>query len=247
MSEQLPLLIDGPAVAGDAETGRVAPFLRVFRRLRLERPAPEFQVEYFPFAGLKSTIRLRNGRAHVRLSDLLSGAPPLVLEALAEILLCQVFRRRASREARECYLAFVTAPAMRSRIDEVRCARGTKRLLSARGRYFDLNEIFTKLNRKFFQGKLAQPRLGWSPKRSRTVLGHHDSAHQTITISRRLDARSASRYLVEYVVYHEMLHMHFPTERKGQRRVVHSRQFREAEKRFPKYEQTRKRLKHFCA
>jgi len=40
---------------------------------------------------------------------------------------------------------------------------------------------------------------------------------------------------VEYVVFHEMLHMRFPTERRGHRRVMHSPEFRKAEKEFPKY------------
>jgi hypothetical protein len=39
--------------------------------------------------------------------------------------------------------------------------------------------------------------------------------------------------------------MRFPVERNGHRRVVHSREFREAERVFPKYEEARKSLKHF--
>ncbi len=65
-----------------------------------------------------------------------------------------------------------------------------------------------------------------------------------IVISRALDAPTAPRYLVEYLVYHEMLHMRYPVERKGQRRVMHSREFRQAEKRFPQFERARRRLKY---
>jgi hypothetical protein len=35
-------------------------------------------------------------------------------------------------------------------------------------------------------------------------------------------------------------------ERRGHSRVVHSREFREAERRFPRYEQVRRRLRRFC-
>ncbi len=224
-----------------------AAFARAFRRLGLGRTAPEFRVEYRPFAGLRSTIRLRGGEAQVRLSDLLEAAPPLVLEALAEILLAQVFRQRPSREARECFVAYVSAPAMRGRIDAVRRERGSKRLLPPRGICYNLEEIFAGLNRKFFRGKLLSPRLGWSWKRSRTLLGHYDAAHRTITISRWLDSPSMPRYLVEYLMFHEMLHMQFPVSRRGHRRVVHPPEFRRAEKRFPKYERARRRLKLICA
>ena len=218
-------------------------FRRVFCRLGTKHPAPTFEAAYHPFAGLRSTIRLRNNHVDVRISDVLEDAPPLVLEALAEILLAQVFRKRASREARECYLAYVFRPAMRRRIDTTRHKRGSKRLLPARGRWHDLREIFRRLNRRFFQGALPPTRLGWSLRRSRTVLGHYDSAHATIILSRLLDAPLVPRYLVEYLVFHEMLHMHYPVERRAHRRVLHSREFRDAEREFPRFERARRKLK----
>lgn len=234
--EQLSLPLEGPADLSSL-------FARVFRRLRFSRPLPTFEVAYRPFAGLRSIIQVRDGRVRAGISDVLDGAPPLVLEALAEILLTQLFRRRPSREARECYLAYAFKPSIRGRIDEVRRQRGSKRLRPARGRCYDLNEIFTRLNHRFFRGSLSAPRLGWSPQRSRTLLGHYDSAHHTITVSRALDSPKVPRYLVEYLVFHEMLHARFPVLRQGHRRVIHSREFREAEKQFPQFEQARRRLK----
>jgi hypothetical protein len=221
-------------------------FARVFHRLGLKRPAPDFRVEYRPFAGLRSSVHLRDNCAVVHLSDLLAAAPPLVLEALAEILLGRLFHRRPSREAQACYLAYVFSPAVRRRTEEARRRRGRKRILSPRGRHFDLQEVFQKLNRRCFGGTLRLLRLGWSPKRSRSVLGHYDSAHRTITISRALDSPQVPRYLVEYLMFHEMLHIRYPVERDGYRRVVHSRGFREAEKKFPKYEQARRKLRLVC-
>jgi len=221
-------------------------FLRVFRRLGLRRPVPDIRVEYRPYAGLRSTIVLRSDRVEVRISDLLAEAPPIVLEALAEILLGQVFRRRPSREARACYLSYVYSPAMRPRVDAIRQQRGSVRLLPAQGCHYNLKEIFDELNRRFFRGRLKPPRLGWTLKRSQTVLGHYDSAHEAISISRWLDSPRVARDVVRYVVFHEMLHMRYPVERQGPRRVVHSREFREAEKKFPEYERIRRRLKQIC-
>jgi len=222
-------------------------FIRAFRRMGLRRAIPDFQVEFRSFAGLRSTIRLRENQAQVRVSDVLADAPPLVHDALAEILLAQLFRRRPSREARECYLAHVFKPAVRLRIDEARRQRGKKQLLPPRGRHFDLEEIFAVLNQKFFRGEFPAARVGWSRRRSRRILGHYDDAHRTITITRWFDAPSISRDLVEYVVFHEMLHMRFPTERRGHRRVMHSPEFRKAEKRFPKYETALRQLKRLTA
>ena len=220
-------------------------FQRVFQRLRLGAVIPDLRVRYHPFAGLRSTISLRNDRLEVRLSDVLQDAPLLVLEALAEILLCKVYRRRASREARECYLAYVLRPGVRQRIDQTRRQRGSKRLLHPRGSWHNLEEIFQRLNQQFFKGELSLTRLGWSLQKSRSTLGHYDAGHGMIIINRALDSAQAPPHLVEYLVFHEMLHMRFPVERNGHRRVVHSREFRKAERAFPQFEEARKSLKQF--
>jgi SprT-like family len=234
----------GPAAGRGAALEET--FARVFRRLAIRRPIATFQVEFRAFAGLRSTIQLRHSDLQVRISDLLRQAPPLVLEALAEILLAQLFRRRASREARECYLAYVFKPSVRRRIDGARRRRGFKRLLAPQGNCYNLEAIFRDLNRRFFRGRLGKVRLGWTPRRSQTILGHYDSAHRTISISRWLDSAAVPPYLVEYLVYHEMLHARFPVARQGHRRVIHSAEFRAAEKKFPKYDQARRQLKRLC-
>lgn len=217
--------------------------MRVFRRLGIRQPAPDFHIEFRPFSSLRSNIALQGNRARVRISDILAEAPPIVLEALAEILLTQLFRRRPSQEARECYMAYIFDPAVRRRVNEVRRTRSRVRLLPARGRHYDLAEIFARLNRRFFNGELSPCRIGWSTRPSRSVLGRYDPAHHIIMISRSLDSESIPLDIVEYLVFHEMLHIRIPLERRGSRRVVHSRAFHEAEKAFPNYRRVRERLK----
>jgi predicted metal-dependent hydrolase len=222
-------------------------FRRVYCRLRIKSPLISIGAKFHPFAGLRSTITLRDGVVKARVSDVLAEASPLVLEALAEILLARIFRRRPSREARECYLAYTFHSSIRTRIDSARRERGSKRLLPARGRRYDLEEIFSSLNHRFFQDQIAKPRLGWSRHDAHRVMGHYDSGHATIIVNRKLDSPSVPRYVVEYVVFHEMLHIRIPVERRGQRRVIHSREFREAEKKFPQYELACRQIKRLCA
>ncbi|MCL5005111.1 MAG: DUF45 domain-containing protein [Acidobacteria bacterium] len=217
-------------------------FARVFRRLGIRHSVPDFHIEFRPFSSLRSNINLRGNRAQVRISDVLEEAPPIVLEALAEILLAQLFRRQASAEARECYMAYVFDPAVRRQIEETRRKRGRLRLLPAQGKYFDLEKIFASVNERFFKAELSCNRIGWSVRPSRSVLGHYDPAHNTITVSRSLDSPAVPADVVEYLVFHEMLHIRFPLERRGSRRVVHSRAFREAEKSYPHYRRVRERL-----
>lgn len=218
-------------------------FARVFRRLGIRRSIPDFHIEYRPFSSLRSHIALQGNRARVRISDILAEAPPIVLEALAEILLAQLFSRRPSEEARECYMAYVYDPVVRTRVDETRRSRGRVRLLPARGCHYDLAEIFARLNHRFFNDKLSPCRIGWSPRASRSVLGRYDPAHHTIAISKSLDSESIPLEIVEYLIFHEMLHIRIPLERHRSRRVIHPRAFREAEKAFPDYRRVRERLK----
>ncbi len=50
-------------------------FQTTYRELRPRAPMPEFRVEFYPFANVNNTIRLREAVVHVRISDLLEGAP----------------------------------------------------------------------------------------------------------------------------------------------------------------------------
>lgn len=235
-SRQLRLPVSAPAPAEFV-------FARVFRRLGIKRSVPDFHIEYRPFSSLRSNIALQGNRARVRISDILVEAPPIVLEALAEILLTQLFRRRPSEEARECYMAYIYDPVVRRRVDEARRTRSRVRLLPARGRHYDLAEIFARLNHRFFNDELSSCRIGWSTRSSRSVLGRYDPAHHVIMISKCLDSESIPLDIVEYLVFHEMLHIRIPLERRGSRRVIHSQAFREAERRFPNYRRVRDRLK----
>lgn len=224
------------ALAFDAAARPDDLFCRVYRRLRPGARAARFEVSFRAWALPRSTITRKDGGFKVEVFDVLRDAPPLVIEALAEMLIMGYHGQRPSREARACYLAHTMSPAVRKRIDDARRARGRKRLRAARGRHHDLNEIFRSLNERFFQGKLDIRQIGWSGKASQTILGHHDPAHQTITINRALDHPGTPREAVESVVHHEMLHIVFPVERRYHRRVIHSAAFRAAERKYPAHD-----------
>jgi len=193
-------------------------------------------VEFFPFANVNSTIRLREGKLRVRLSDLLEGAPEPVLRALAHILLAKMYRVPIERALAARYRRYVHSTEIRNKAHLVRQVRGRKKIAPARGRYYDLDAIFEDLNRCFFGGMQARPRMSWSQRRARNLLGHYDPAHNAIVVSRIFDHPAVPRYAVEYIVYHEMLHLRHPVKLNGSRRCVHSAAFREEERLFPQLE-----------
>lgn len=218
-------------------------FEESYRELRPRAPIPELQVEFFSFANINNTIRLREGRLLVRLSDLLEGAPEYVLRAIAHILLAKMYRKPIDRAHATRYRRYVSSHHMTQKAHLVRQVRGHKRIHSAQGRAYDLNAIFDDLNVRFFHGLLARPQMTWSSERARNRLGHYDPAHNAIVISRVFDHPRVPRYVVEYIVYHEMLHLKHPVRLRGSRRCVHSLEFQAEERDFPQHEAARNFLK----
>jgi predicted metal-dependent hydrolase len=117
--------------------------------------------------------------------------------------------------------------------ERIRQTRGRKTILSAEGRCYDLDEVFESLNRRFFHGLLGRPTLTWSAHHARRMLGHYDAAHNTIMVSLVFDRPETPRCAVEYLLYHEMLHLKHPVKVKAGRRCVHSKAFQAEERLFP--------------
>ena len=208
-------------------------FQETLSELRPGASVPELKIEFFAFANINNTIRLRNGKLLVRLSDLLEGAPETVLRAIAHILLAKMYRRPIDRGQAARYRKYVASHEIVRKAHLVRQMRGRKRLRSARGHFYDLDAVFEDLNTRFFHGLMARPRMSWSQTKTRRILGHYDPAHNAIIISRVFDHLAVPRYVLEYIVYHEMLHLKHPVKLRGSRRCVHSAEFQAEERLFP--------------
>ncbi len=218
-------------------------FEESFRELRPRTPLPELKIDFFSFASVNNTIRLREGRLLVRISDLLEGAPEPVLRALAHILLAKMYRKPIDRERATRYRRYVSTRHMSERAHLLRQMRGRKRVTSPKGHIYHLEEIFEDLNRRYFHGLMARPLMTWSAERARHRLGHYDPAHNAIVVSSVFDHPRVPRYVVEYIVYHEMLHLKHPVKLRGSRRCVHSTEFQSEEKLFDELERAREFLK----
>jgi hypothetical protein len=219
-------------------------FERVHKAVRPRTPLPEISVKFHPYADINNVIRLRAGRVEVGLSDLLEGSPPPVIEAIAYILISKLYRKPIPPQYAMRYRQFVNRSSVRHQVHVIRRVRGRKQMSEPAGEHFDLVEIFEELNLGYFGGLMARPALSWSRNASRTLLGHFDAAHNTIIISRIFDRPQTPRWLVEYIMYHEMLHLKYPVQHRGSRRCVHSAEFRAEEQSFPQYDQAKERLKH---
>src|SRR5215470_4549151 len=174
------------------EAKTVALFESAYRELRPNAPIPEFKVLFFPFANLNNTIRLREGRILVRVSDLLEGAPEPVLHAIFHILIAKLYRQKVDEQHAARFRKFTGSQSIAAKTHLIRQMRGRKRLLGPKGRHYHLEEIFDGLNTRFFHGLMARPQMTWSSNHARHSLGHYDPAHNTIVLRCRAMRSSIS-------------------------------------------------------
>src|SRR5437660_10980452 len=87
-------------------------FEQAYRELRPRTPLPEFEVRFYRFANINNTIRLRQGRIFVRLSDLQEGAPAPVLYAILHILLAKLHRKPIDAAHATRYRKFTGSQSM---------------------------------------------------------------------------------------------------------------------------------------
>ncbi len=221
-------------------------FADAFRHLAGDRPLPQIDVRFYPYAGLHHTIRLRSGRVFVRLSDICKESPPDVLRALAFVLVARLLAKRTPQLHERTYRDYTLRPEVQRASDIARRRRGRKMLSSARGSAYDLDRMFARLNRRYFGDQIAKPTITWSQRRTRRILGHHDRVYETITISKTLDSPDVPEWFVEYILYHEMLHVKHPARLMNGRRYYHTGAFRIEERRFPRYEEAQRWLERIA-
>jgi hypothetical protein len=218
-------------------------FEEEYRAIRPRAPIPPIHIRFYRFTSLNTTIRLREGQLKIHLSDLLEGAPESVLRAIAHILLAKLYRRPLDPSHNTRYRRFASSESVLRQTERIRQMRGRKKISTSKGDYYDLDEVFEALNTRFFHGLMGRPLLTWSEHKARRLLGHYDAAHNTIMVSRVFDRKNTPRYAIEYLMYHEMLHLKHPVKVRGGRRCVHPREFQAEEKLFPELELAKAYLK----
>jgi predicted metal-dependent hydrolase len=107
------------------------------------------------------------------------------------------------------------------------------------GKYHNLTDVFNSLNGEHFNNNLSVL-LTWGQRNPRyavrrRTLGSYQKDTNTIRINPILDNRKVPRYVLEFIVYHEMLHAAIDMELKNGRRRIHSKEFKERERMFKHY------------
>lgn len=180
------------------------------------------------------TARQQGGVVELRAHRMFLDAPDEVISALGRWLGGKRIKRDLVQEFIDANEHQVAQRARETRAPVIRTS----------GRHHNLLELRDYLNRTYLNNRSKAP-VTWgrkvTRKKVRSVrLGCYDPLRQTITISRRLDRADIPKYMVEYVLFHEMLHEVLGIgERADGRRDIHGKTFKLMEKTYPNYEKAR--------
>ena len=207
----------------------------------------DIEAAFYPYVGLTHTLRRKEAKWILRISDHCRNAPEYVIEAIVKILAWRVMRRKPPRKIVEIYDLYRRTPEIESAVRQRRASRGRKQFRGKPGEYHSLRQIYRELNGLYFNNQIEVNRIGWGLRKSRDRLGHYDPVHNTITLSPVLDSPNVPSYAVRYIVYHEMLHALFGDSPVSGSRKHHPREFRQTESAYPDYERAKKFLANFSS
>lgn len=105
-----------------------------------------------------------------------------------------------------------------------------------RGDVYDLGDVFDRVNREYFGGLVKRPKLFWSRSLTLRKFGHYDWVGDAVMLSRTLDAPAVPRFVVDFIMFHELLHKVHGLRWSGGRGYAHTADFYRDEKRFAHYD-----------
>lgn len=105
----------------------------------------------------------------------------------------------------------------------------------AGGAFHNLDACFDRVNAAYFGGEMLRPRLSWSRQITSCKFGHYDALRDALMVSATLDSADVSAFVVDFAVYHELLHKKHGIQWQNGRRAIHTSAFRAEERRFHRY------------
>ncbi len=208
-----------------------------YRALRMAYEAtPDAHIAFYHMAALYRS-KTWEGAWHVTLNEAFVGAPRPVIRSLMRVTtgtakagdMLHIRRYVQGEQYREASLDHELI--------------GIRPQENARGAYYDLCEVFDRVNQSRFKGRMDPPVLTWNRTITRAKFGHYVPATDTVMISIALDSPEVPGFVIDHVMHHELLHRKLGVRFANGRRVAHSAEFRAQERSFKHYVQAAKFLR----
>jgi hypothetical protein len=153
------------------------------------------------------------------------------------------FTLRLSRKNEEVFTALFNDPcrSIQAQIEEL-----GGRVDRSAGKVYHLAQSFDRVNTLYFEGQIARPHLVWSKALTQRVFGHYNYAHDTVMVSRSLDHAEVPEFVVDFIMYHELLHKKLGLRWEKNRKKVHPPEFRREMEKFRQYEEAKTTIKRLA-
>lgn len=208
-----------------------------FRVVNSKIAAGRLSASYYPYRELKHTWRSRDGLVMFRVSDYLRGTPEEVIESLAWYLICRARGVDCPEGMSEKYLSHIGSHKFWSDRRDLYVGRAKNLAFRAKGSERDLGTVFDYVNACYFGGKLDTPELAWASESPSRRVGFFHAPLRILAVNRALDSARVPRYVLEFVVYHELLHGLLDVEDGVSGRIRHTAEFRKKERAFARYDE----------
>ena len=208
-----------------------------FRAVNSKVAAGRVTASYHAYKELKHTWRHRDGVLVFRVSDYMRHSPEDVLESLAWYLICRARSVACPEAMAEQYIRHVRSGSFWSDRRDLYMSRARNLAFRPKGNERDLEAVFDYVNACYFDGAVERPALAWVSESPRTRVGYFHAPLGILAVNRALDSARVPRYVLEFVVYHELLHGVLDVDDGLARRVRHSSEFRRREQAFARYEE----------
>lgn len=195
---------------------------------------PPLTIHFGPLHGIYKLRAARSG-------PLLRLPTPMIAfneDAFAQ-LAALVFDR--GQDSRQHVIAQMTGDGYQTVRAELEALGGI--VEQVRGAAHDLGESFDRVNADYFRGEMARPRLTWNRTFTGRKFGHYDWIHDTVMVSRTLDSPAVPRFVVDFLVFHELLHKFHGLHWVNGRGYAHTAEFQQSERKFARYEEAEAVLK----
>ena len=207
---------------------------RLLGHLNRQLGEGRFALEIYPYSTRLYSISFPGGKADIRLHEAMDFMTEEQCRKFAQCLrsrrltdlrrLLQEYRA-GSDPGKELLTFFHETRANPTHTD------------STRGRFYDLETVFSTCNKRNFGGKMPRPRaIFWSPKVNHSTMGSYNIREDCVMINRGLDRADVPSYVLDFVMYHELLHKLLGIETSGSRNRAHTSEFRKLEQAHPDYQ-----------
>ncbi len=175
-------------------------------------------------ADFNANLRLHKNTLSLHLNLQWKDIDEEIKIGLVQHLLCRVLKKKVNTPNIELYHNFI---------------RNIPLLTPKTKNDAALEASFQRINQQFFHNQIEQPNLQWGSDSFRKLASYnfHDD---TITVSTVFT--QARPEMLDFLMYHEMLHKEHKFKHRNGRSSFHSPEFKEAEQAYPNHEQMEREI-----